>query len=43
MLAGRRGEVSTLPQNAALLFASPRARLVPMPELFSESIHIAGW
>jgi branched-chain amino acid transport system permease protein len=34
--------VSTLLQNAALLFVSPRARLVPMPELFSESIHLAG-
>jgi branched-chain amino acid transport system permease protein len=34
--------VSTLLQNAALLFISPRARLVPMPELFSESVHLAG-
>jgi branched-chain amino acid transport system permease protein len=34
--------VSTLLQNAALLFISPRARLVPMPELFSESVTIAG-
>jgi branched-chain amino acid transport system permease protein len=34
--------VSTLLQNAALLFISPRARLVPLPEIFSESVHIAG-
>jgi branched-chain amino acid transport system permease protein len=34
--------VSTLLQNAALLFISPRARLVPMPALFSESVTIAG-
>jgi branched-chain amino acid transport system permease protein len=34
--------VSTLLQNAALLFISPRARLVPLPELFSESVTIAG-
>ncbi len=34
--------VSTLFQNAALLFISPRARLVPLPDLFSESIVIGG-
>ncbi len=34
--------VSTLLQNAALLFISPRARLVPLPEVFSESVVIAG-
>ena len=34
--------VSTLLQNAALLFISPRARLVPMPEVFSESVSVAG-
>jgi branched-chain amino acid transport system permease protein len=34
--------VSTLLQNAALLFISPRARLVPMPEVFSESVLVAG-
>ena len=30
--------VSTLLQNAALLFISPRARLVPTPEVFSQSV-----
>ncbi len=30
--------VSTLFQNAALLFISPRARLVPIPAIFSESV-----
>ena len=30
--------VSTLLQNAALLFVSPRARVVPLPDLFSDSI-----
>lgn len=34
--------VSTLLQNAALLFISPRARVVPLPDLFSESVTIAG-
>ena len=32
--------VSTLYQNAALLFISPRARLVPLPEIFSKSVAI---
>lgn len=34
--------VSTLLQNAALLFISPRSRVVPLPDLFSEGIKIAG-
>ncbi|MCI0431439.1 MAG: branched-chain amino acid ABC transporter permease [Rhodospirillales bacterium] len=34
--------VSTLYQNAALLFVSPRARVVPLPDLFSESFQVAG-
>ncbi|MFQ5774627.1 MAG: branched-chain amino acid ABC transporter permease [Kiloniellaceae bacterium] len=34
--------VSTLFQNAALLFISPRARLVPIPEVFSETVTLAG-
>ncbi|HLT00775.1 MAG TPA: branched-chain amino acid ABC transporter permease [Geminicoccaceae bacterium] len=34
--------VSTLFQNAALLFVSPRARVVPLPELFTESVTIGG-
>ncbi len=34
--------VSTLLQNAALLIISPRARAVPLPELFSESATIFG-
>ena len=34
--------VSTLLQNAALLFVSPRARVVPLPDLFSDSISIGG-
>lgn len=34
--------VSTLLQNAATLLISPRARLVPLPEIFSESIEVAG-
>ncbi len=33
--------VSTLFQNAALLFISPRARVVPLPELFTQSITVA--
>lgn len=33
--------VSTLLQNAALLFISPRARVVPLPDLFSKSIEVA--
>lgn len=32
---------STLLQNAALLFVSPRARLVPLPEIFSQTVEIA--
>jgi len=34
--------VSTLLQNAALLFISPRARVVPLPDLFSDSIMVGG-
>ncbi len=34
--------VSTLLQNAALLIVSPRARAVPLPAIFSESVPIAG-
>ena len=34
--------VSTLYQNAALLFISPRARVVPLPAVFSESLSVAG-
>lgn len=34
--------VSTLLQNAALLIISPRARAVPLPALFSESMMILG-
>lgn len=34
--------VSTLFQNAALLFISPRARLVPLPDVFTESVVIGG-
>ncbi|MEO1016652.1 MAG: branched-chain amino acid ABC transporter permease [Pseudomonadota bacterium] len=33
---------STLLQNAALLFISPRPRTVPLPELFSRTVEIAG-
>jgi branched-chain amino acid transport system permease protein len=33
---------STLLQNAALLFISPRPRNVPVPDFFSETIQIAG-
>lgn len=33
---------STLLQNAALLFISPRARVVPMPEVFSQSVALGG-
>lgn len=33
---------STLLQNAAQLFISPRPRTVPLPELFSHTVHIAG-
>ena len=33
---------STLLQNAALLFISPRPRNVPLPELFSQTVEIAG-
>jgi branched-chain amino acid transport system permease protein len=32
--------VSTLLQNAALLFVSPRARLVPMPEVLTTSVSV---
>jgi branched-chain amino acid transport system permease protein len=34
--------VSTLFQNAALLLISPRARVVPLPDMFSTSIDVAG-
>lgn len=34
--------VSVLFRNAALLLISPRARLVPLPDLFSENIVIGG-
>lgn len=34
--------VSTLFQNAALLLISPRARVVPLPDIFSQSVEIAG-
>ena len=33
---------STLLQNAALLFISPRPRNVPLPELFSRTVEIGG-
>ena len=33
---------STLLQNAALLFISPRPRSVPLPELFSRTVSLAG-
>jgi branched-chain amino acid transport system permease protein len=33
---------STLLQNAALLFVSPRPRSVPLPDLFSETVNLAG-
>ncbi|MFQ5775345.1 MAG: branched-chain amino acid ABC transporter permease [Kiloniellaceae bacterium] len=33
---------STLLQNAALLFISPRARTVPLPDIFTRTIEIAG-
>lgn len=33
---------STLLQNAALLFISPRPRIVPMPGIFGESVTILG-
>lgn len=33
---------STLLQNAALLFISPRPRTVPLPAIFSETVTIAG-
>lgn len=34
--------VSTLLQNAALLLISPRARAVPLPAVFSQSMAVAG-
>jgi branched-chain amino acid transport system permease protein len=34
--------ISTLLQNAALLIISPRARAVPLPAIFSQSVAIAG-
>jgi branched-chain amino acid transport system permease protein len=34
--------VSTLFQNAALLLISPRARVVPLPDLFSQSVALGG-
>src|SRR5690606_38200038 len=33
---------STLLQSAALLFISPRPRRVPLPEIFSQTVQIAG-
>lgn len=33
---------STLLQNAALLFISPRARTVPLPKIFSDTINLGG-
>jgi branched-chain amino acid transport system permease protein len=33
---------STLLQNAALLFISPRPRVVPLPDIFSQTVTIAG-
>ncbi|MGI9420854.1 MAG: branched-chain amino acid ABC transporter permease [Geminicoccaceae bacterium] len=33
---------STLLQNATLLFISPRPRTVPLPEIFSKTVQIAG-
>lgn len=33
---------STLLQNAALLFISPRPRTVPLPAIFSQTVEIAG-
>ncbi len=33
---------STLLQNAALLFISPRARTVPLPDIFTRTVEIAG-
>lgn len=33
---------STLLQNCALLFVSPRSRQVPLPDLFSRSVELAG-
>ncbi len=33
---------STLLQNAALLFISPRPRSVPLPDIFSQNVMIAG-
>jgi branched-chain amino acid transport system permease protein len=33
---------STLLQNAALLFISPRPRSVPLPDLFSQTVEFAG-
>lgn len=33
---------STLLQNAALLLISPRPRVVPLPEFFSQTVEIAG-
>ncbi len=34
--------VSTLLQNAALLIVSPRARAVPLPDIFSQSVAVGG-
>jgi branched-chain amino acid transport system permease protein len=34
--------VSTLFQNAALLLISPRARVVPLPDLFTQNFMVAG-
>lgn len=34
--------LSTLLQNAALLFISPRSRVVPLPDIFTETIELLG-
>ncbi|SEO08083.1 amino acid/amide ABC transporter membrane protein 1, HAAT family [Paracoccus alcaliphilus] len=34
--------LSTLLQNAALLFISPRARTVPLPDIFTQTVRFAG-
>ena len=34
--------LSTLLRNAALLFISPRSRQVPLPDIFSQTVQIAG-
>lgn len=34
--------LSTLLQNAALLFISPRSRVVPLPDIFTETVELLG-